>query len=451
LPNTISGTTTPDVEGEPSPNTRSEDVMKAFALAKSKTRSEDPTHAEGPALTTEPWYMMPESSLLPVNDEPSASPKGRTVADLQPRPAITVGRSATVEEAAKVMATAREDAVLVVASDTGMLLGILTDSDVGRKVVARGLDPRKELVVNVMTSSPSCVLTHDDALSALSLMIEHRFRHLPVLTPPAPGLKEARVAGVLDVARCMYDAISWLETATMRGEFSQLRVTLAKRTEQVLERGVTPHLRSSGASVTVDVGASVQEAAGVMAARRGAVVVSSESQSCAGILTPKDLLFKVVASGINAATARVEDYMTPDPTKMRGTDSAVQVETCCLACLGYLDALLSMQRGNYRNVPVVNDEGKPLGVLDVLALLDGALLIGHENSGDNGAEGDQQVAIKVVWGKTTLLVQETDKFIEKVYAGLIASETRGLVPDMKDMGVSKQLDPVFKKVTSILN
>lgn len=92
-----------------------------------------------------------------------------------------------------------------------------------------------------------------------------------------------------------------------------------------------------------------------------------------------------------------------------------------------------MQRGNYRNVPVVNDEGKPLGVLDVLALLDGALLIGHENSGDNGAEGDQQVAIKVVWGKTTLLVQETDKFIEKVYAGLIASETRGLVPDMKDM------------------
>lgn len=92
-----------------------------------------------------------------------------------------------------------------------------------------------------------------------------------------------------------------------------------------------------------------------------------------------------------------------------------------------------MQRGNYRNVPVVNDEGKPLGVLDVLALLDGALLIGHENSGDNGAEGDQQVAIKVVWGKTTLLVQETDKFIEKVYAGLTASETRGLVPDMKDM------------------
>jgi hypothetical protein len=98
-----------------------------------------------------------------------------------------------------------------------------------------------------------------------------------------------------------------------------------------------------------------------MAARGGAVLVGTAEAPCAGIVTFKDLLFKLVAKGRSAADVTVETLMTRAPDTMPATASVLQ-------------ALHQLQYGGYRNIPVLGADGAPLGVLDVLVLMEGALV-----------------------------------------------------------------------------
>jgi CBS-domain-containing membrane protein len=98
------------------------------------------------------------------------------------------------------------------------LSGIITDNDITRKVLATGVDAREISASEVMTKQPLCVYSDDSALDALDLMVRHQFRHLPVLSRPREGEGEGKgkedqgsVVGLLDVAKCLYDAISALE------------------------------------------------------------------------------------------------------------------------------------------------------------------------------------------------------------------------------------------------
>ena len=45
---------------------------------------------------------------------------------------------------------------------------------------------------------------------------------------------------------------------------------------------------------------------------------------CVGILTPKDVLLRVVARGRSAAATSVEDVMTPAPDVLPGTATVLQ-------------------------------------------------------------------------------------------------------------------------------
>ena len=82
---------------------------------------------------------------------------------------------------------------------------IITDTDVTRRVVAKNLLASKTCVADVMTPNPSCVSMLYPGTDALMTMVENRFRHLPVTD--ASGA----VVGVLDIAKCLNDAISKLE------------------------------------------------------------------------------------------------------------------------------------------------------------------------------------------------------------------------------------------------
>ena len=70
---------------------------------------------------------------------------------LRPKKALTVDGSTTVTEAARLMVAKRYDCALVTGED-GLLEGIITDTDITRRVVAEGLDLNKTAVSAVMTS-----------------------------------------------------------------------------------------------------------------------------------------------------------------------------------------------------------------------------------------------------------------------------------------------------------
>ena len=93
---------------------------------------------------------------------------------------ISLGPQANVRDAACVMTRANCGSVLIMdLPDT--LLGILTERDLMTRVLARGLDPDRTTVREVMTPNPICVPPETPVSDAVVLMLERGFRHLPLV------------------------------------------------------------------------------------------------------------------------------------------------------------------------------------------------------------------------------------------------------------------------------
>jgi CBS domain-containing protein len=106
---------------------------------------------------------------------------------------VSLGPQASVRDAACVMTRANCGSVLVMElPDT--LLGILTERDLMTRVLARGLDPDRTAVSEVMTPNPICVPPETLVSDAVALMLERGFRHLPL----AAGKKILGVFSVRD-------------------------------------------------------------------------------------------------------------------------------------------------------------------------------------------------------------------------------------------------------------
>jgi CBS domain-containing protein len=62
----------------------------------------------------------------------------------------------------------------------GELVGIFSERDLMRRVVAAGLDPATTKVVEVMTDDPLTVGPNEEVETCMVLMRRHGFRHLPI-------------------------------------------------------------------------------------------------------------------------------------------------------------------------------------------------------------------------------------------------------------------------------
>lgn len=86
---------------------------------------------------------------------------------------------ASVAEAVELMNELRIGSLVVI--DGEEIVGIFTERDVLRRVVAACVDPRTTLVSSVMTRELITVEPMTTLAMALSLITEHRCRHLPVV------------------------------------------------------------------------------------------------------------------------------------------------------------------------------------------------------------------------------------------------------------------------------
>lgn len=84
----------------------------------------------------------------------------------------------TVLDTVRTMVEFNIGAVPVIAS--GKLVGIFSERDLMRRVVAEGRDPRSTCLAEVMTDDPLVVGTGEDLETCMALMRRHGFRHLPV-------------------------------------------------------------------------------------------------------------------------------------------------------------------------------------------------------------------------------------------------------------------------------
>jgi CBS domain-containing protein len=100
----------------------------------------------------------------------------------------------------------------------------------------------------------------------------------------------------------------------------------------------------------VDSTATVQDAATRMAELDvGAVLIGSD-EAVVGILTDRDILVRVVVEGKNSAYVTVNEVMTKDVV---GCDAEDAIET----------VFAKMREGQFRRMPVFDEEGVTLGVV----------------------------------------------------------------------------------------
>jgi len=98
---------------------------------------------------------------------------------IQGHPLFHVKSSDTVRDVATMMSDKNVGAVAVL--DSGRLVGIFSERDLMKRVVAEGLNPEKTSVVKVMTKDLVVGRPGDDINDALQKMHSIGCRHLPVV------------------------------------------------------------------------------------------------------------------------------------------------------------------------------------------------------------------------------------------------------------------------------
>ncbi|KAJ6574887.1 CBS-domain-containing protein [Mycena capillaripes] len=141
-------------------------------------------------------------------------------------------------------------------------------------------------------------------------------------------------------------------TNSMRGNKRGSRIAAAK--------GTVAALRPSPA-LTVPENITVSEASQLCAAKRtDCVLVVDDEEGLSGIFTAKDMAYRVTADGLDPHTTPVHQIMTRNPMVTRDTTSATE-------------ALQLMVSKHFRHLPVCNEEGNVVGLLDITKVFHEAL------------------------------------------------------------------------------
>lgn len=126
--------------------------------------------------------------------------------------------------------------------------------------------------------------------------------------------------------------------------------------ERVLQRPIRdlPTLQSP---ITCELNATVRQAIETMQRERIDCMLVVDLGRLVGVFTERDVLTKVAAREVNIDLIRIETLMTPHPD--------------CLSMdheLAY--ALNQMSVGEYRHVPLIDEHGRPTGVVSMRHIVD---------------------------------------------------------------------------------
>ncbi|PWA90556.1 Cystathionine beta-synthase, core [Artemisia annua] len=297
-----------------------------------------------------------------------STPGERTVKRLRLSRGLTVPETTTVYEACCRMAARRVDALLLTDSNA-LLSGILTDKDVATRVIAHEIDFMNTPVSKVMTKNPIYVLSDTLAVDALQKMVQGKFRHLPVV-------ENGEVIALLDIAKCLYDAIARMERAAEKGKAIAAAVEGVEKhwgtafpgpnafIDTLRERMFKPTLSTiiseNSKIVTVSPFDTVVMATKKMEEFRISSAVVTVDNKPRGIITSNDILTRVIAQDIPAESTLVEKVMTPSPE-------------CATIDTPIVDALHTMHDGKFLHLPVVDRDGFIVSIVDVLHITHAAI------------------------------------------------------------------------------
>lgn len=115
---------------------------------------------------------------------------GVTVGEIMRKAVITVKKNDTLEKTIKTMGNAGIGGVIV--TEDGNVIGILTEKDIIRDVLAKGHDYKKLIVEDIMKHPVRTVPPDIDLEDAMKIMRDLDIERLPVVSDRLAGLVTAR-------------------------------------------------------------------------------------------------------------------------------------------------------------------------------------------------------------------------------------------------------------------
>lgn len=127
------------------------------------------------------------------------------VKDIMSKPVLKIDVDANVDLAGKLMAKARNDSIIVVRK--GKAVGILTDSDLIKKVVGKDIKPSSAKVGKTMSEPLVTIPPEATVLEASRKMKRNNLKRLPVIS----GGKLIGIISTTDIARTVPEMEDMLE------------------------------------------------------------------------------------------------------------------------------------------------------------------------------------------------------------------------------------------------
>jgi CBS domain-containing protein len=119
-----------------------------------------------------------------------------------------------------------------------------------------------------------------------------------------------------------------------------------------MHRRIVPDIVSKQDISTVGATMTVRDAAREMAAKRIGALMITEQGRLQGIFTERDVMTKVVAAGRDPDKTVLADVMTRNPDTVRPDSLA-------------LKALEMMRESGYRHLPVLEADGRIVGIVSI--------------------------------------------------------------------------------------
>jgi CBS domain-containing protein len=129
-----------------------------------------------------------------------------TLGEFMAREVITIEPEDTIGHAAEKMVQHEVSAIVVADSPYSRLLGIVTERDLTRAVAGR-VHTSEARVREWMTPEPKTVSESMDPVEAVQIMVDGRFRHLPVVD------ENGRAIGIVSIR----DLAEWSVTTQASG------------------------------------------------------------------------------------------------------------------------------------------------------------------------------------------------------------------------------------------
>lgn len=231
------------------------------------------------------------------------------VGDIMSRDVAAVNPVSTVVSAAKIMSDNNISCLVV--SENGNLSGIVTETDMLKKAVAKGRDFNTIRVEQIMSSPVRSVPRNLSVMEAGKIMETENIRRLVVL-------EDERPVGIITQSDMVRVLASY---------------TVSKEVSEVMTSDVA----------VIDSSENVKVAAELMASQDISCLVAMENDAVAGIFTERDLLKRIVAVKRDPARTLVKDVMT-SPVISVPSDYSV------------LSARRLLEKSKIRRLVVLDDE-----------------------------------------------------------------------------------------------